>query len=298
MSTAPVPTPQAPPAPREIIIYSHSNLFYWWPVWACGLIMAIVTAFSGQRLAIVPSGTKAEKGRELPWLKIADAKQPQKDEEFRRDVLVVPEKKHLTKGKDNELDDPHLRISNSKNVGSLYCTILLLVIFITNVPLRGLWSVIVIITIIFLSVIFGLVHIKDRSIWDHIFHYLFFLDIRINMGGYLFVSIILFILWLVVLAFFDKQIYMVFSPSQFKVHMEIGGGEVAYDTAGMTIEKRRNDMFRHLILGFGSGDLVVKTSGAQAHTFEIPNVLSLGRRVKEIEDMLRFKQVLAGAEQK
>jgi hypothetical protein len=37
----------------------------------------------------------------------------------------------------------------------------------------------------------------------------------------------------------------------------------------------------------------VHTSGAQVHTFDLPNVLSLGRRVKEIEELLRSKQVIA-----
>ncbi|MBM4069602.1 MAG: hypothetical protein FJ271_11725 [Planctomycetes bacterium] len=283
MATAPAAKPA--PQPQEIVIYSHSNLFYWWPVWACGFIMAIVTAFSGQSLAIVPNNTKPMTSQVVPGLG---------DDKDRRDILVVPQKTQLPRDKDKQPIEPKLHVSNSKNVGTWFCTVLLLVIFITNVPLRGLWSVIVIVTVVFVSIIFALVQINEQSIWDHIFHFLFFLDIRINMGGYLFISIILFILWFLVSMFFDKQIYMVFSPSQFKVHMEIGGGETAYDTMGMTIEKRRNDLFRHLILGFGSGDLVVKTTGAQSHTFEIPNVLSLGRRVREIEDMLRSKQVLPG----
>ena len=45
MATIPRPTPA--PAwivdQREVRIYSHSHLFYWWPVWACGYIMAIWT---------------------------------------------------------------------------------------------------------------------------------------------------------------------------------------------------------------------------------------------------------------
>ena len=61
---------------------------------------------------------------------------------------------------------------------------------------------------------------------------------------------------------------------------------------GMTIQKQRSDLFRHWILGLGSGDLIVRTSGAQAHQFDLPNVLSLGRRVREIEELLRMKQVV------
>jgi hypothetical protein len=66
VASAPVQQPVAPPAPapqpvrqtagqlnREaehdlaIRIYSHSNLFYWWPVWACGFVMAFLTWTSG-----------------------------------------------------------------------------------------------------------------------------------------------------------------------------------------------------------------------------------------------------------
>ena len=43
---------------------------------------------------------------------------------------------------------------------------------------------------------------------------------------------------------------------------EVGGGEKSYDTAGMSIEKHRDDLFRHWVLGLGSGDLTVRTSGA------------------------------------
>src|SRR4051794_26106429 len=52
-----------PPIPgeREVRVYQHSQLFYWWPVWVCGYIMAIWTATEGDHLAILPSGTKIER---------------------------------------------------------------------------------------------------------------------------------------------------------------------------------------------------------------------------------------------
>ena len=65
MSTSPPPsairpaTP-APPGPKqEILIISHSNLFYWWPVWAVGLLLGTLTLFSHHRLVTVPNGTTA-----------------------------------------------------------------------------------------------------------------------------------------------------------------------------------------------------------------------------------------------
>ena len=37
--------------PREVHIVAHSMLFYWWPVWAVGLLMAGLTWLDGHRLA-------------------------------------------------------------------------------------------------------------------------------------------------------------------------------------------------------------------------------------------------------
>jgi hypothetical protein len=275
-SPAPVATRAMSTGHREIRIISHSSLFYWWPVWAIGFIMAIISAFSDYRMALVPEDTRALKGQTING--------------ETRDVLVVPANKSLpVDEKTKDPINPHLHMPRSKNLGVLFCTVLLLVVAITNIPLRGLWSVIVIVFVVFLSIIFAIL-----DWWSAIVDYLSILDIRINLGGYLFISLILFVLWLVIFFFFDKQIYMVFTPGQLRVRLEIGEGETAYDTTGMTIQKLRSDLFRHWILGLGSGDLIVRTSGAQAHTFDLPNVLFLGRRVKEIEEMLRSRQVVAG----
>jgi hypothetical protein len=114
------------------------------------------------------------------------------------------------------------------------------------------------------------------------------------MAGYALISTVLFIIWLVTFTLFDQQLYMIFTPGQLKVRTEIGGGEKAFDTAGMTVEKQRSDLFRHWVLGLGSGDLIVNTSGANAHHFDLGNVLFVGRKVQQIEDMLREKAVVKG----
>ena len=43
------------PPTKEIRIYSHSGLFYWWPVWFFGFLFSIWTWAEGTRLAILPS---------------------------------------------------------------------------------------------------------------------------------------------------------------------------------------------------------------------------------------------------
>jgi hypothetical protein len=262
---------------REIKVVSHSNLFYWWPVWAVGFLMFLISMFDGHRLAIVPNGTEA-----LHNVTVIRTKEKEKQEFSERDVLMAPSKVSLEFERGRH-------ISSNKNLGVIFCVILVLVIFITNVPLRGLWSVIVIVIIVALVIILALMRA-----WETIFHYLSFLDIRINAGGYFLISSILLGIWLIVFIFFDRQIYMIFTPGSMRVRLEIGEGETQYDTTGMTFQKQRSDLFRHWILGLGSGDLIVRTAGAQAHQFDLPNVLFVGRKVKEIEEMLRSRAVVPG----
>jgi uncharacterized membrane protein YtjA (UPF0391 family) len=278
MATAPAPMTVAAPleSKRELVVVSHSTLFYWWPVWAFGFLMALITLVEGRRMTTVPKDTKAVPNQEV------------KGFEGNRDILVLPVGGHLETRKGNPAD-PKLLMSANKNLGVLFCFVLLLVVTITNIPLRGLWSVIVIVILLSLAIILA---ILDK--WEDIIEYLGFLDIRINVAGYALISFVLFVLWLLIFLFFDKQVYMVFTPGQFRVRLEIGDAETAYDTAGMTIQKQRSDLFRHWILGLGSGDLIVRTAGAQAHQFDMPNVLFLGRKVKEIEELLRSKQVVSG----
>jgi hypothetical protein len=49
---------------RNIKIVSHSPLFYWWPVWAVGFLMAFLTYVDGRLMALVPAGTVAEQSRQ------------------------------------------------------------------------------------------------------------------------------------------------------------------------------------------------------------------------------------------
>ncbi len=267
---------------QEITIVSHSQLFYWWPVWAVGYLLAILTFMGGYRMAVVPAGSAAVRHVTIE----------ENGKLVEREGIVLPPNKHFppqdkAAGMQSPPVQPHLHVSGGQGYGVLYAIVLLLVIVITNVPLRGLWSVVVIVMIVMLSIIFHL-----AELWEPILRNFSYLDIRINAGGYMFISTVLFVLWLVTLLLFDRQMYMIFTPGQLKVCTEIGGGEKVYDATGVTVEKQRSDLFRHWILGLGSGDLVVKTAGAQSHHFDLPNVLFIGRKVQMIEGMLKRRAVV------
>jgi hypothetical protein len=270
-----LPPPPTRTDQREVRIYQHSMLFYWWPVWVIGYLMAFWTYWDGYRMAIVPPGTTIHK-----------------ESDGKTYTLAVP---HPDKAK--ALDDAaaspdhgfRLHVSENTRIGAIFVAVLLVVILITNVPLRGLWSVVVVVTIVLVSIILAL-----ANLWDDIFRALASLHIHINMAGYLFIATGLLALWVFSTFFFDRQTYMIFQPGQLKVCLEIGGGETAYDTMGMTIQKQRDDLFRHWILGLGSGDLIVRTAGAQAHEFQMHNVLNISTKLREIEDMQRERPTVQG----
>jgi hypothetical protein len=285
-AASPTPGPTPPGTPDEVRVISHSNIYYWWPVWAVGFIMFLWTWFvDGHRMVTVPAKkTEAVHAKDVRY---TDAGKTITLESA--DIIVVEGKGLPRKLKDQEQPDPvseWRHMAANKTLGVIFCTTLLLVIVITNVPLRGMWSVVVIITIVLLTVILAL-----AGVWEWIVTTLSLLDIRINAGGYLFISLALFTIWLVALVAFDRQRYIIFTPGRFIVRESIGDSEKAYDTIGMTLEKQKGDVFRHYILGLGSGDLVVRTTGAQAHHFDLPNVLFIGRKVQQIEEMLRTRGV-------
>jgi hypothetical protein len=279
-ATEPAP-PVTTPGRDEVIVVSHSNIFYWWPVWAVGFLMAIWTLFDGHRMVTVPTRSEVVTGAKVTFQEGSKTVT-----EENREVVILPENKQMARAPGSDRPaQPRVHMARNKNLGVIFCMTLLLVIVITNVPLRGMWSVVVIILIILLSVIFAL-----AGWWEYIVTNINLLDVRINAGGYFLLSSVLLGIWLVALLVFDRQTYIVFTPGQFKVCTEIGGGEKAYDTMGMTLERQRGDLFRHYILGLGSGDLVVKTTGAQAHHFDLPNVLFITKKVQVIEDLIRKKK--------
>src|SRR5579859_5371955 len=66
----------------EVVIYSHSNLFYWWPVWLLGFIMAGITWYEDHQMAVVPAGTVVATDR------LVDVDGKGKEE--KRTVLILP----------------------------------------------------------------------------------------------------------------------------------------------------------------------------------------------------------------
>jgi hypothetical protein len=280
MSSATEPsTPAVDHRAPKVVVISHSSLFYWWPVWSVGFLMAGLTYWSGYRVAFVPPDTKPVQGAEV------------KGYEGRRDVLIAPEGQSLPAASvPDELKRPRLRMVISNDLGIIWALMLCLVIFLTNIPLRGMWSFVVIIVLAFTSVLLAVL-----GLWDDVFRSVRILDIHLTAFSYLSISLFLFVIWLLTVLVFDRMVYMVFTRGQLRVRMAISQGEKVYDTRGMVVERHRDDLFRHWLLGFGSGDLTVHTGGSSSQQLQLPNVLGIGRKLKLVHTMLQEREVVRGS---
>jgi len=271
---APAPPPGTAPAAvtggktvpdQEVRVYGHSNLFYWWPVWAVGFLMAALTFLDGHRMAIVPDGTKVENDQ----------------------VLVAPAGQTIAPGTARSSDpDPQLRVAATNTYGMVFAGTLLLVVMVTNFTLRGLASLIVVAGLVIVWLAFALL-----GWWNDILAWLGGVDVRMNAGGYVAIALPLLLIWLFSTFIYDHYTYLVVTRGQVRIRQSIGDGEIAVDTSGLSLEKLRNDLFRHWLIGLGSGDLHVKTGGPANLDFELDNVLFVGVKLAKIQDMIREKEV-------
>lgn len=226
-----VPRPGTTMEADHIVIYGHSSLLYWWPVWLVCFILAAATYAEGDRSGGVT-------------------------------------------------------VTNTNGPGAIFVVTLLVVTVSSTVIFRGLVSVIAAVLILTVAVSFAWF-----GWWGEILNFLGGLEIRINAAGYLCFGIPLFLAWLAVIFGYDRQHYVIFGRGQIRYVVEVGDSEVAVQSEGAVVEKKRSDAFRHWILGLGAGDLIVRAGGRNGLAIELKNVLNIHRKLTVIDRMLREKTV-------
>jgi len=151
---------------KEVILVSHSSFYYWWPLWAGGYLMALLTWLGGHPV------------------QIGDGP-----------VLIHP----------------------NSTLGITYSIILFLVIFITNVSLRGLASVVVIMGVMFVTLLFAYF-----DWWDPILSMLPHWRIYMNLGFYVTFATVVFLLWVFATFIYDRMSYWRIRPGQVTHEFIIG----------------------------------------------------------------------------
>jgi len=167
------------------------------------------------------------------------------------------------------------------NLGMIFILTLTLVVLITNVTVRGLGSVIVILLLALGALLLAYFHK-----WDVVLGWLGNLKIHFNLGAYFWLSTMIFAIWALTVLVFDHLSHWRITPGQVTYESLFGSSSKSYDAENMVLEKHRDDFFRHWILGFGAGDLVIRPFGPQQDVIEIHNVFFLGSKVRKIEHLI------------
>jgi hypothetical protein len=187
-----------------------------------------------------------------------------------RDVSIVPEFVE--------------RIHPSNNPGIFFIAVLILLIIFTTTKLRGIYSVVSVVTFAFFVVLFAWF-----GWWDDILRIIPQLSARANVGFYLLFSTALLLVWLLAFFVFDRLTVWRIRPGQMVEERLIGGQARSYDTNGLVFERKGQDLFHDIILGLGAGDLTLTIGGANEETIQIPNVLFVKQKVKAIERLISVK---------
>jgi hypothetical protein len=172
-------------------------------------------------------------------------------------------------------------IARSKDVGVIYTLVLFLIILVSNVNMRGVYSLVVVLA----AVVFILLA-AYMGWWPHILGWFGQLDIYMNMGFYVAFSTLLAVVWFINFFLIDRMTYFKLTPGQLTHETVLGGAAKSYDTRGMAFEKERQDLFRQWIIGLGTADLKIATMGAHRETLTIPNVLFADAKVRRIQQLI------------
>src|SRR5262249_57282810 len=112
-ASPPVPVYEVPPPDAGhkkridyLIVYGHSNLLYWWPVWLVSFILAGITYMEGNWMAVVPPGTEVRHDQQVSGLS-----EP-------RDLLVAPAgAKLVSESEGGRQTIPGMTVSRNTSLG-------------------------------------------------------------------------------------------------------------------------------------------------------------------------------------
>lgn len=258
-----------------LIVYGHSNLLYWWPVWLVAFVLAAFTYMERNQMAVVPNGSTVAVDREVEGF------------DGKRTAIVLPSGEGLPLGPDGSASrNPSMTVSSNNSFGVVFVATLLVVALSSTILLRGLVSIVTLALMFGVAVLFALL-----DWWNPVLAFVGGLDIRMNAAGYLAIAIPLFLAWVAVFFLYDRAHYVVFDQGQIRYVREVGDNEISLQSEGAVVEKKRNDVFRHWLLGFGSGDLLIRTGGGHGQTIELENVMNVGRKLEVINQMIREKVI-------
>ena len=184
-----------------------------------------------------------------------------------------------------------VRVHPGSSLGVLFFLVLFLVVVISNISVRGYASGMVVLGIITVTVI-----LAYFGWWGAILGWFGDLNVYLNQGAYFWFSTLMLLVWVLSVFVVDRFTYWRVTAGQLTRVNFLGAGSKSYDTLGMVFEKHRDDLFKHWVLGLGSGDLRIQTYGARSEEILLPNVLFVGSKVHAIQHLSALAPTATGHE--
>jgi len=159
-----------------------------------------------------------------------------------------------------------------------------LLILVTSTAIKGMKAALIIATLAFFALLCA-----HLNWWDAILGWLSGQSISMSFGFYIFFSSLLFSIWLISVFGIDHLSFWRFRPGQI-THEYLGGVvDKSYDTDNMILLKRQDDLFRHWVIGLGSGDLHMQTMGGRGVEMNVANVLFVIGKISRIQRLIATK---------
>jgi hypothetical protein len=170
-------------------------------------------------------------------------------------------------------------------LGLSFIGLMLFVVVFSNVRARGVYSIVLLLlTGVAIWGVQKIPGIQTAYGWVNL------LRVHLNLAFYLTFSVLLMTVWFFIIFLVDRFTWWRFSPGQVIEEHRVGQATGhAFNTEGMIIQRLPDDLFRHRVLGFGTGDFVVKP--ASGDTFEIHNVWRANSKQRQLEDMIATRAV-------
>lgn len=180
--------------------------------------------------------------------------------------------------------DDTMRVLPSASLGFLFGVVLLIVSVVTTVKMKGIRSVVLVLTILLVTVFAAW-----AGVLDEFFSIVPAMSTHLSAGFLLTFGAALLAVWFCVVFIFDRLAYWRISEGQLVRVKVIGAAEKAYDARGLTVEHQADDLLRHVVFGLGSGDIILRTGGAENAVVPLLNVLFVDDKINRIQHLVSIE---------
>lgn len=165
-------------------------------------------------------------------------------------------------------------------LGISFTVLLMLIVTLTHMRPRGIQSVVILLVAVLLAIglEYGYGWSRAMSLLSHLLIYM-------NAAFYAVVSTWALILWAISVFWIDRRSYWRFTRGQVVEHHQWDINNI-YDTQGMVVTQLPDSLLLHKLIGFGTGELILKTTGATERQIVIENVWKVKKALRDIEELI------------